>query len=200
MSDDTEDSRERMLLQEDDMLQPPTPAKPEASCAHCGQPISLCQAHGGQTAHVETGMVSDGASSVVPGVGKTGQSKPEAPKQEQDTWKRQAKVAEAALAAEKERAERLSVDADMKERTVKALTGSVSVRRQTEERIKAEKRAEAAEAALVTEKERARGEREAANARMLAEGWNKVALLRRAERAASLNRTRRPELKSRPAR
>jgi hypothetical protein len=55
-------------------------------------------------------------------------------------------AAEAALAAEKERAERLSVAVDMKERTIKALTESVSVRRQTEERIKAEKRAEAAEA------------------------------------------------------
>jgi hypothetical protein len=41
----------------------------------------------------------------------------------------------------------------MKERTIKALTESVSVRRQTEERIKAEKRAEAA-AAMVAECER----------------------------------------------
>jgi chromosome segregation ATPase len=55
--------------------------------------------------------------------------------------------------AEKERAERLSVAVDMKERTIKALTESVSVRRQTEERIKAEKRAEAA-AAMVAECER----------------------------------------------
>ena len=37
MSDDTEDSRERMSLQEDDMLQPPTPAKPETWMPHIHQ-------------------------------------------------------------------------------------------------------------------------------------------------------------------